>query len=289
MLSSPGASRRRRRAFTLAESVIVLALAGVVLGIVTIVGTRLQHQMTNEAARLESNEQLGVAGELLPLELRALSPAAGDIAEATDSTIQYRATVANAVVCGGAGSMLLIGQFLGGAGRALVPAVQAGDTLWILTDNDTSTTWRPTVVAALRRVTGTCPFVDASSATVVDLRSLWAVDLREIVTAGSGTVIRVTRPQRLSFYRASDGRWYLGLRTWNGGAAQFNTVQPLSGPYASPTVGGGSRFKYFDSAARPMSLGVAAIRTIARIEAVLVDDGRTAADSQVVVIALRNR
>ena len=51
------------------------------------------------------------------------------------------------------------------------------------------------------------------------------------MNAGGGTPLRVTRHERWVFYRASDGRWYLGLRDWNTAAARFNTSQPVAGPF----------------------------------------------------------
>jgi hypothetical protein len=99
---------------------------------------------------------------------------------------------------------------------------------------------------------------------------------------------------RFSFYRASDGHWYLGLRSWNSAALQFNTIQPVSGPFAPVFQDRGTRFQYFDDAGSRLSPTSGDIREIARIEAVLFSENSSrslggARDSLVVVVAVRNR
>lgn len=300
MLSIPLVRRRllarsvaAREAFTLVEMLLALTLGAIVLGTVTMVGSRLQHQMTTEAIRFKATEQLIVAAELLPLELRGLSPRAGDVAEATDSTIQYRATVANAIVCHASNSSLTVAFFLGGAGRTIAPSVQGDDTLWVFADRDTTVPWKAARITGLQRTTSPCSTLDGTTSSVVDLAHPWTVALGDTVNAVTGALVRLTRPHRLSFYRGSDGRWYLGLRSWNATLGQFNVVQPLSGPYASPARTSGTRFRYFDDAGRTVTLGGNASRgspTIARVEVLFVADAvPTAADSLLVAIALRNR
>jgi hypothetical protein len=113
-----------------------------------------------------------------------------------------------------------------------------------------------------------------------------------------GNAVRVTRPERFSFYRASDGAWYLGLHEWNTAAARFNPVQPVSGPYHTPrgaaAESAGLRFRYFDSLGALVPSGVADTRRITLVEATL----RTAAakanatapmESLTIAVALRNR
>jgi hypothetical protein len=290
----PSARANPRAAFTLAEILVVLALGALVLGIVTTVGARLQHLLSTEAARQKGSDQLAAGSELLPLDLRGVAPAIGDIAEAMDSVLQYRVTVASAVVCGGSGSILTAAPFLAAGGRSVVPAVESGDTLWSLTESDSSPTWRPHRVVRWQGASGVCPALDVSAASVFDVAHLWTAELRDSITIIVGSVIRITRPQRLSFYRAGDNLWYLGMRSWNNTTSQFNVVQPLSGPYASPTRSGGSRFRYYDASGAQLTSGGLTAGSIARVETLLVADSVTrvagaAVDSQLVVIALRNR
>jgi prepilin-type N-terminal cleavage/methylation domain-containing protein len=293
---SPHAPRpHRRRAFTLVEILLVLVLGAIVLGLIAAIGTRLQHRLGAQAARAAANEQLGAAAELLPLDLRGVSPASGDVAEVSDTSIQIRATIGGAVLCGCSGNTATVALYLGAGGRQVAPSLQAGDTLWLLDAADSSDHWRPVRLDGWRRASGTCaPLTDATASLLFDLAHLWAADLRDTIGATAATLVRITRPLRLSLYRAGDGRWYLGLRSWNTLAGQFNGIQPLSGPYASPTGAGGARFTYYDAGGAALSGGSMDVRAIARVEALVISETPAPGtngfvDSQRVVVALRNR
>src|SRR5689334_4137565 len=95
-----GSAPRTRPGFTLAETMLVLALGAIVLGLVSTIGNNLRRQLAMQATRLSVAEQLGAGAQLLPLDLRAVSPAAGDIVEARDTALQVRATIGSAIVCG---------------------------------------------------------------------------------------------------------------------------------------------------------------------------------------------
>jgi prepilin-type N-terminal cleavage/methylation domain-containing protein len=290
-------ARRRPRppdGFTLVELVLTLVLGALVLGLVTSVGTRLQHHLNHEGARLASGEQLAVAGAVLPPDLRALAPAAGDIraGEARDTSLELRAIIGSALVCGGTTSSLIIAPYLGPFGRSSAPTMQTGDTLWLLVDSDSGESWRPVRLQAARRAVGSCSAItDAQGANAFDVTHLWSVELRDSVSLAVGAVVRDTRPVRYSLYRAGDSKWYLGARSWNSATSQFNLVQPISGPHGSPASG--SRFAYFDSTGARLSSGTPDTQRIARIDVTLVayatDASLTARDSLVIVVAPRNR
>ena len=295
MRRSTPLAARARPGFTLAEIAITLLLGGIVLGLVSAIGSRLQRRLAGQADYLFAQDQLASAAEVLPIDLRGLSPGTDDIAtgEARDSSIQLRATIANAIVCGGSPSTLTLATYVGAGARSTALSVQDGDTAWLLAVSDTSEAWQPVRLRAARRTTGICSMSDANASTVFDIAHLWAADLRDSVPAVRRTIARITRPVRFSFYRAGDGRWYLGLRSWNGASRQFNTIQPISGPFA-PAGSVATRFEYFDNAGNRLSSGTSDTRAIARVEAVLFSDRspRTIAmsrDSIVVVVALRNR
>src|SRR4051812_34084136 len=113
----------RRIAFTLVEVLITLALSALVLGLAVSVGARLQHRLLAESTRLAVDEQLASAAQLVPLDLRAASPVAGDIMEARGTSLPPRAATAGGLVCGGASTSLLFAAvLLGGGGGAPPPA-----------------------------------------------------------------------------------------------------------------------------------------------------------------------
>ena len=293
MLTSPPHPRRWRKAFTLAEVLITLALSALVLGIAVSVGARLQHRLLAESTRLAVDEQLASATQLVPLDLRAASPPAGDVAEARDTSLQLRATTGTGVVCGGSPTSILIASFLGAGARSLALAATGGDTLWLLVDGDSVEQWRPFGLSGTRRASAACPVLDAGASQLFDTAHLWAADLRDSASVMPGTFVRTTRPVRYSVYRAGDGHWYLGVHSWNAAASRFNLVQPLAGPYASPLTGD-TGFRYFDSSDATLPLGGADGRRVARVEMQLLGESTgarlgLATDTGRVVVALRNR
>jgi len=282
----------RRNAFTLAEVLITLTLSALVLGIAVSVGARLQHRLLAESTRLGVDEQLASAAQLVPLDLRSASAPAGDVGEARDTSLQLRATTATGVVCGGSATSLVVASYLGAGGRSVTSGATGGDTLWLLVDSDSGEQWRPLRISGTRPVVALCPALDAAGAQLFDVTHLWTADLRDSAIVTPGAIVRTTRPVRYSFYRAGDGRWYLGLHSWSSSAARFNLVQPLAGPYASPLTGG-TGFRYFDVNDAALPLGAADGARVSRVEMQLAAEPtptlRIPSDTEHLVVALRNR
>ena len=279
---------------------VVLVLGGLVLGLVMQVGVTLQRQFERAGARIGGAVQLREAAAILPLDLRSLSAVAGDISagEARDSTLEIRATIASAIVCAVDGEKVLL-AFPGYESRDAPSRLpQPGDTLWLFDDAALQERWRPHLLHSIDG-TGTCA-TDGDGVARWD-GFLLAHTLRVDIGAGSGALVgsavRVTRPERISFYRAADNAWYLGLRDWNGATARFNPVQPVSGPYHTPRgvaqSDAGLRFRYFDSLGTVIPSGAADTRRITRIEVSLRAATSTNAaaptDSLTIAVALRNR
>jgi prepilin-type N-terminal cleavage/methylation domain-containing protein len=287
---------RQPRGFTLIEMLSVLVLGAIVLGLVFAIGMRLERQLGDQAARLSTGEQLAAAAELLPLDMRQLSPKAGDIrsGQARDSSLEIRATVASAIVCGGGPGTLMLAPLLAARARRAASSIQIDDTLWLLVDADGAESWRPVRARAVRASPGSCaPFADGSGRNVFDAAHLIAADVTDSAGFPPGTMVRVTRPVRYSIYRSSDGRWYLGVRTWNAADGRFNSIQPWAGPYAPPgTSDHASRLAYYDSAGNVIASAASDTRGIARIEATMLGEplaGGRLEDSLRIVVALRNR
>ena len=298
MLTSRFAPRRAvggRSGFTLFEMTVVLVLIGLVLGLISAIGTKLQRQLHETLAHVATAEELSSAAAILPLDVRSLSPLAGDIraGEARDTSLEIRVTVASGVICALTPTTLVLAPLVLPGARRATPSLQAGDTAWVLADSDTGESWRSLSVRAVRPVTGGCArVVDTPGHSVFDVDRQLALDVRDSIPDTSGILARVTRPVRYDIYRAGDGLWYLGLRTWSSATAQFTGVQPLAGPYASPLANGGTHIEYFDNAGVALSSGAADTRGIARLEWVirtLPHPGSPTTDSARVVVAVRNR
>jgi hypothetical protein len=232
----------RRAGSSLVELLVALTLASVVLAAAT--GSLLRQQ---RAARWvgvlgAAESQTAHAVRLVPEELALLDAAAGDIVagQASDSTLELRAVVASAVTCDSATNTVTLAPDpatappLGGVARAIA----AGDSLWFLD----SLGWRARTIVTASRATSACLRPPAPGGATTRLTLDGPMDL------GGGTPLRVTRHERWLFYRAGDGRWYLGFRDWNVAGARFNTTQPVAGPFVRalrPGVRTG--FRYFDS------------------------------------------
>jgi len=216
----------KRTGSSLVELLVALGLAGVVL--VAATGSMLRQQRAARwvGALGATESQAAHAVRVLSEELALLDAAAGDVvpAQASDSMLELRVVVASAIACDTATAFVTLAPDVGSApplgGTARV--IAAGDTMWYYAD---SLGWRPRAVVAVSRVTSAClrPYTPSASTTRLILDAP--------MNAGGGTPLRVTRHERWVFYRASDGRWYLGLRDWNAAAARFNTTQPVAGPF----------------------------------------------------------
>ncbi|MGH7695898.1 MAG: hypothetical protein ACRENH_13005, partial [Gemmatimonadaceae bacterium] len=87
-------------------------------------------------------------------------------------------------------------------------------------------------------------------ATLGGTDATWLLTLREPIAIPEGAPLRFTRTARFSLYKASDGRWYLGARDWNGDAERFNSIQPVAGPlqaYSANPSESGLLFVYRDA------------------------------------------
>jgi hypothetical protein len=190
---------------------------------------------------------------------------------------------------------------------SITSSLAAGDSLWLLDIAADSEQWTPYRIANVAtRPAGDC--LPEAPVLPPALRSL-SRPLLALSPAPDRTMIgmpvRITRIVRYSIYRASDGAWYAGERDWNASTARFNTIQPLAGPFLPATAsGGGSNFRYLDSAGAEIASPVADTRSIAAVRITLRGQTRapfralTAGSSQaavprqestIVFTALRNR
>lgn len=287
-----------RRGHTLLELLVALSVGVVVIGLAATIAFRHQRFHRDVVIAVERSDQLAELIALLPIPLRGISPGEGDIAPggARDTAIEFRGTIASAVVCDSASTTVMIAPL--DASPRLASALtrpEAGDTAWFLDPSGATETWAAraiTVVSdslALCRVGLSAPF-GTSPRTSLAMRLATPAPV-------AAPIVRVTRPWRYSVYRASDARWYLGAKEWNPAVSHFNTIQPVAGPIVSP-AGGGMRFRYLDSlgsalpAIPPDPRRIAAIEISLRVDSAIAGQYAHAASIRsraTVVISLRNR
>jgi prepilin-type N-terminal cleavage/methylation domain-containing protein len=301
----PGA-RESRRGVTLVELLVVMTIGAVALGLVASISVREQRIVADLADGAALSGQLRDAAAVLPVDLRAVSAAAGDIREARDTSIELRATIANAVVCDTAAHTLVLAppaptaeSF---AGSSL--PIDNGDSAWVLAVTDSTESWLPTRITSTKtQPAGQCaaagPWLSLSTRAAPRIGIV--VDASLPLAAMIGMPVRITRPLRLSLYRASDNAWYLGERDWSTSSQKFNTIQPVSGPFLSAAAHG-LFLRYQDSAGTPLATPVSNTAAIALIAVELRGQTRSAvrilggartsgkrADSAMLSIAVRNR
>jgi hypothetical protein len=292
-----------RRGSTLAELVIALSVGGVAFGAFALAVAQQERVHAELARRVRARAQAREGLAALAADLRAVSPAAGDIAVggARDSSLELRTTIGTAVACDVAAGSIT------GALASFVTSPKAGDTAWVYVATDSNASWTPLAIAGVGTISATqapaCAFPAAASSVIGDRqsrRSWYSLELSEGVgfEIPIGTPLRITRLVRYSLYRSTDARWYLGRREWSPARARFETSQPVSGPYRPYAQEGsessGLELRYFDADAVQVPSGSLASDRIAQVTVVLRapppagGHARARRDVTSVTIALRN-
>lgn len=243
--------------------------------------------------------QIGHAGTVASRLLWAVSSTAGDITVAQDTAIELHATLGTSVACGGSAGQLTIPAPVasGNALTAFIESPEAGDRVHVFFDDSLGGGWLTLRVASSTVSGAACPHFPSVSAAST-------LELLEPLIVPPGAPLRFTRPIRLSLYRASDSRWYLGLKDWNGATEQFNTIQPVAGPlrsYNGDRARTGLLFVYRDASGselpqpvNPFDIVAVGVTTRAeslrpvRVSGLASQPGGAYADSLSLTIGLRN-
>jgi prepilin-type N-terminal cleavage/methylation domain-containing protein len=245
---------RDRRGFTLVELAIALTLLVVVGGAVATAVTSAWRTHDDLEMARRARQATGDAADLLRAELRAASPAAGDLVAVWDSAIVLRATTGASVVC----SVTLARDRF--TIPALRPAVGAPLTWWrdmpMAGDSIDLFDGRgalPDTISRhglVRLAGGVCPQGSGFSRSPADAAAALELEVSPPLppSIGPGAPVRFLRDTRYSVYRsATDSRWYLGIRERVGGA--WTVIQPVAGPFSPPAVAsGGMSLRLIDTA-----------------------------------------
>ena len=297
-------TRLSRVAFTTIELLVALVIGGMVAAGI---GRVLRHQQrfyTSAALLVEQRVSLRDATGILPGELRALSPASGDVLAFSDSALEIRATIGTAIACdtvpGGGGIALAPVSGRSAPLTSFTMAPQAGDMALVYdsgaSDGASDDVWIALDVADAAASTSVCsgsPFAPTAMAAGPPIVVRFGTRVPASVRAGA--FVRVLRRVRYRFYRAGTGDWYLGYSEWS--ASGFSVVQPVSGPFASysPRGGSGLALRYFDDNGAELLDPGDALR-IARVSVAARGVGRgtlagtgAVIDSQTVGVRVRNR
>jgi hypothetical protein len=243
--------------------------------------------------------QIGHAGAVAASMLRTVGSGL-DILVALDSAIEFRATYGAAFACANENGRVTIAAQNSGRGNTLAgfdDTPRAGDEIFAWLSDSGSSGWIALRVTDGPPAASSCDRYGASGASTVTLQEPFVVP--------TGTPLRFTRRWRLSLYRASDDRWYLGAREWNGSTDRFNAIQPVAGPLAphsSDPERSGLTFEYRDesgvrlpASASPASIASVSVITRSqslrpvRVSGLAGGAPDRYADVHVATVALRNR
>jgi prepilin-type N-terminal cleavage/methylation domain-containing protein len=241
-MSASGA-RPRRHGWTLAEMLVSLTVLGIIVGLAAHAAAGQLRFFHGVGEVVKVRAQTGQAAGVVARVLWGISPREGDVIVAMDSALEATVTVGSAVVCrGGVGEFLMASPAPAGGNTlaAFLRAISFGDRAHIYLADSIGAGWIRARVNAVGGASGTCDAFPASSGAQ-------QVQLQEPLVIPAGAVIRFARPLRLSLYKASDRKSYLGMKDWSGDA--FNTIQPVAGPlepYSQDPASTGLLFTYRD-------------------------------------------
>jgi type II secretory pathway pseudopilin PulG len=285
-------TRSRRRGASLIELVVAIVLLAVIgtatLGVVV----HQERFYREQASAIDSRATVRDAASLLQSELRALTPADGDLYAIAAGAVDFRATMAQSAICTISPSRTQITippeHLASGAPLTwLGTRPETGDTLLVLASDSTlGDAWDRHVLTAAPSSAGSCPTSSGLTTTAAEASAALTLSLSPPLDTAiaSGALVRVVRRARYELYRASDSRWYLGyLDCLSSRATPCNIVQPVSGPFAP----GGIRLAYID---RGGALTADPSR-VARIDLLAIAERRSSPatlDSLATTIALRN-
>ena len=299
---------RVRRGFSLVELLVAMVVGGVVLALLTLAGLRQQRLIADLFDDAALSGQLREASALLPIDLRVLGSAAGDLREARDTALEARGTIANAIVCDTARGSVVLAAVTDSADTytSYATSIEPGDTAWLYQSVNGNESWVPRAIASVAATAaGRCSPIGPLLRADVAARARTAITLDSAGDAAGdaafiGRPLRITRSLRLSLYRSSDGTWNLGERDWNPSTQRFNSIQPLAGPFL-PANTAGLTLEYLDSNRAAMPTPLADPRAAAAIAFTLRGETRHAVralgatqqgrrvDTARVVVLLRNR
>jgi hypothetical protein len=255
-------SARRRAGATLAELLVSLTLAAIVLGAATSSLLRQQRTGMSLGRAAAGDAQSRAAVGALGIELAALTVGSGDLepGQASDTALQLRSVVESGLACTDAASTATFRSESDERGNALPGlAPRVGDTLWWF--GGTPPTWRARRIVEADSVLASCPLTSAPAGPA-----------RRIVIAGAdsigyGAPLRIVRPVRYAFYRSGDGSWQLGVRDWLEAAGRFASPQPIAGPFVMRAGSARTGFRFFDAEGAELGVGGSAIASprVARV------------------------
>lgn len=270
-----------RRGFSLIELVVTVTLLGITSVIITTLIIQQQRIYVGSADLIETRANLRQIADILPAELRAISPSRGDIYAMDASSIELRAPTGSAIICDidSSRSRITIPPLLTAERNgtsAWLHQPRDGDSLLVYDHGATVSVlddaWRAHMLLSVP-APGVCTLFTASAG---EAARGYTLVLASPLAAGvrPGAVIRLFRRATYELYDAADGLGYLGFSDCLATRSPACSVrQPVSGPYL-PRAGAtpGLVLSYFDSS----GVVTTDARRVARIDVLARSESRSA-------------
>ena len=230
------------RGVTLPGVLIGLSLTSLVLALLGSAMVTLLRHAHQQHDRTQARAHLAHGASVLAAELRTLAAASttadvSDLLLIADTAVEVRAPVGAGATCAVATDAIELADAIATGApfvswwtdvpqpEDLVHVHDEGPSPMIADD-----AWLARTVVSVEAGAGACTAGPMAQWAGSGLRlRLAGPPLPSSV--GAGAPVRVTRRRRYVLYRAGDGSWQLGQRTWSGGVA---SLQPISGPLNAP-------------------------------------------------------
>ena len=231
-----------RHGFTLAELMISIVLFGMIMALVMQVLARQQRFHRGASAVVEMRGQMRHATYALPVELRSISPAGGDIIDWTHSSITFRSFSATTAICDRltASKIVLPPTVLtqGNTLSAWNTAPVVGDSILMHDENlligNNDDTWRAHRITDVTTLAGGCPATTGFTVAGDALTHAYVLTLSPNLSATvvDGAPLRVYRQVTYELFEAADGKFYLGVSDClPGRVPECSDVSPVGGPF----------------------------------------------------------
>jgi len=247
-VSNPHKTRSKgaRPGFTLIELLVAMVIFGIVAGAVVDVMIASNRSTSDQAQRIDMQQNMRAANAILPAEIRQLNAVDGDIKAMSATSLTIRATRQLAIICtapvtGGAmvsgvlnGATIVVRSPLYSAQRVF--AVE--DSLWVWYEGDAGTRnddgWLPGKVTAV----GAQNCTDGAAGIKLTANlGFTAPKVNAANVVPNGSPVYGFEPVTYATGLGADGRYYLNMTTPLGTA-------PVLGPL--PDVNG-VNFAYYDA------------------------------------------
>lgn len=232
---------RGRRGFTIVELIVAIVVSTIVLGAAYGLLLNNQRFYRSQTQIVDVQSNVRAVAQILPAELRELSPTGGDIMAMSDTSVTIRAMRALGIVCDvsdSANARLVLRNSQWYGYRAIDPE---RDGIFIFRDADTLAASDDGWVLAGVAQTSNEACEDDTPGTRVDLENVvGGAGVLSGVTLGSP--VRTFETVRYHLYQDA-GAWWLGVSTLAEGT--WSGSSPVAGPLLE---GSGLAFSFLDAA-----------------------------------------